>query len=247
MPDRCYICGIELLPVPKGHKPPLLANHATKDHVPPKSLFCDPKPLNLITVPCCNKHNNKHSGVDERLRMLAALEVTRNAGGDKVLREKVFGSTMQKGRQPEFVRQIAQTIREGFVTTSQGRLPVSVFTVKANDILDAVRDVTKGLLAHFYPTFDYHGSDFMVIDFHSATLAKGNEAAQRNIIEQLVTRTQADVRGHANEFRFWRQVDEQESRGVWLLAFYEAVAFMVGHSKIPFETLYGSNRHHPPA
>ena len=25
----------------------------TKDHIPPKCLFTDPKPENLITIPCC--------------------------------------------------------------------------------------------------------------------------------------------------------------------------------------------------
>src|SRR5438093_13774243 len=109
-PQPCYICDVELVRIPSGHQGRLQDNHATRDHVPSDGFFCDPKPSNLITVPCCYKHNNKHSGVDERLRMLAAFEITRNAGGQKILQEKVFGSTLRKLRQPKLVTQIAASM-----------------------------------------------------------------------------------------------------------------------------------------
>lgn len=95
---RCYICDVELTPVPSGHQSELQDNHATRDHVPPECFFCDPKPSDLITVPCCHKHNRKHSGADERLRMIMALALERNEGGEKILSEKVFGSTLKKHR-----------------------------------------------------------------------------------------------------------------------------------------------------
>lgn len=213
-------------------------NHATRDHVPPDGLFCDPKPSNLITVPCCHKHNRKHSGVDERLRMLAALEISRNKGGEKILSEKVFGSTFKKLRQPKFVAQIATTMRNDVVTTEQGRIPVAVFSVDGREIFDCVTDITRGLLKHFYPQFEYHGHDFMVVDIHSATLAKGQRDAQLQLISEIVSKTKRDVRGSQNEFCFWRQVDFENGHGAWLLVFYEAVAFTVCHSKIPFKILF---------
>src|SRR5436190_7201975 len=128
-PKRCYICGVELIPVPSGHTLPLQANHATRDHVPPDGVFCDPKPSDLITVSCCHNHNRKHSGVDERLRMLAALEIGRNQGGEKILLEKVFGSTLKKLRQPRFVMQIATTMRDETLETPNGPIPVKGFSV----------------------------------------------------------------------------------------------------------------------
>jgi hypothetical protein len=80
----------------------------------------------------------------------------------------------------------------------------------------------------------------MVVDIHSATLAKGERDAQLRVISEIVTKAQGDVRGHQNEFRFWRQVDEQREHGAWLLVFYETVAFTVCHSKVPFAALFGS-------
>lgn len=235
---RCYICDVELLPVPSGHVGRLQANHATRDHVPPDGLFCDPRPSDLITVPCCHKHNSRHSGVDERLRMLAALEIGRNKAGEKILLEKVFGSTFKKLRQPKFVAQIAATMRDEVAVTEQGVIPVAVFSVDGREILDCVADITRGLLKHFYPQFNYHEHDFMVVDIHSATLEKGQKDAQLRIISEIVRKTERDVRGNQNEFCFWRQVDMEREHGAWLLVFYETVAFTVCHSKISFKTLF---------
>jgi hypothetical protein len=240
--QRCYICGVELIPVPRGHNGPLHNHHATRDHAPPTGLFCDPKPFHLITVPCCNKHNGKHSGVDERLRMLAALEIGRNEGGEKILHEKVFGSTLKKLRQPKFVRQVVTPMRDATFLTPNGHIPVQAFSVPGAEILDCVADITRGLLANFYPEFDYHGHHFMALDFHSATLAKGDANQQLKLISDMATKTKGDHRGNFNEFCFWRQVDPANEQGGWLLVFYEAVAFSVIHTSIHLETILA--KHH---
>ena len=241
-PKRCYICGIELIPVPSGHQGTLQDNHETRDHVPPDGLFCEPKPSDLITVPCCHKHNRKHSGVDERLRMVAALELGRNEGGERILLEKVFGSTMKKLRQPRFVAQVARTMRDETLMTPEGPLAVAAFSTPANEFFDCVGDITRGLLAHFYPEVDYHRHHFMVLDFHSATLAKGDAENQLKVIREIATKTPEDHRGALNEFRFWRQVEPQHGHGAWLLVFYEAVAFAVIHTAIPLEALLEQRR-----
>lgn len=243
-PQRCYICGIELIPVPSGYVGRLQDKHATRDHVPPDGLFCDPKPPDLITVPCCYKHNLKHSDVDERLRMLAAVEIGRNKGGEKILHEKVFGSTLNKLRQPRFLAQVAGTMRDETLTTPQGPLAVKAFSVVADEFFECVSDITRGLLAHFYPGFDYHDHHFMVMDFHSATLARGNADQQLKVIREIATKTPADHRGAFNEFRFWRQVEPERGYGAWLLVFYEAVAFVVIHTRIPLQAALGTAANH---
>jgi hypothetical protein len=114
--------------------------------------------------------------------------------------------------------------------------------VDGKEILDCVADITRGLLKHFYPQFNYHGHDFMVFDIHSATLAKGQSDAQLRLISEMVSKTKEEVRGNQQEFRFWRQVDEQREHGAWLLVFYETVAFTVSHSRIPFKDLFEMKR-----
>jgi len=227
--QRCYICGETLIPVPKGHNGPFLPKHCTSDHVPPKGIFDDPKPSNLITVLCCRECNGRHSGFDERLRMFAALEIGRNPGGENILTKKVFGSTMAKLRQREFVTSIAQTLRHEVVERPSGLESVAVFTISADLIYPGVINIVKGLLTHFYPRYDYSDDDFAVCDIHEATLAKGDAERQTMIINEMVTKTVSDTRGNNNEFRFWRHVESES--GAWLLAFYEGVLFSVLHGK----------------
>ena len=37
----------------------------TRDHIPPKELFPNPRPSNLITVPCCERCRSEQSLDDE--------------------------------------------------------------------------------------------------------------------------------------------------------------------------------------
>lgn len=241
--QRCYLCGVELVPVPSGYSLPLRENHATKDHVPPDGIFCDPKPLNLITVPCCHKDNGKHSGIDERLRMVAAMALDRNSGGDRIFQEKVLGSTMRKRRQPQFVLELARTLRQETLISANGPKAVSVFSIPGGEeIRNCVRDMAKGLLAHFYPQFDYHGHHFACLDIHAATLAKRQASEQLRMVQQIMTSTQGDSRGNNGEFHFWRQVDLETRMGAWLLVFYRALGFVVLHSSNGVEPYFGLTR-----
>lgn len=43
------------------------------DHLPPKAIFQKPRPLNLITVPSCNKCNNNGSKDDEDFETFLAF------------------------------------------------------------------------------------------------------------------------------------------------------------------------------
>jgi hypothetical protein len=217
--------------VPSGHQGRLEDYHLTRDHVPPDGIFCEPKPTNLITVPCCHRHNGKHSG--------AALEITRNEGGAKILEQKVFGSTFKKRRQPKFVAQVVGSMRNGMVMTADGPKPVTIFSTPGKELLDCAADITRGLLTNFYPEFNYHRHHFTVLDIHSATLAKGDSERQLKVIRELATKTPEDHRGNFNEFRFWRHIEPNRRYGAWLIVFYEALAFSVIHTPIPLGKVLG--------
>jgi len=227
MPARCYLCGDELIEVPNSHQGPLSPKHRTRDHIPPQGLFDAPKPDNMICVPSCHACNNAQSGFDEKLRMLAASEISSNAAGKKVMLEKVIGSTMAKARQPKFVTSIFSTMRDAVVQTPSGAKDVSMFTTRSDEIFPGIIRITKGLLTAFHPSYDYRNDVFNVVDIHSATLLKNDRDLQLHIVRELKTNTRGDGRGNHGEFKFWRQVEA--TRGVWLLAFYEAMHFFVSH------------------
>jgi hypothetical protein len=54
---RCYYCG---------------APAQSSEHVPPKMLFPDPKPSDLITVPSCTSHNQLYTRDDEYFGLMIA-------------------------------------------------------------------------------------------------------------------------------------------------------------------------------
>jgi len=175
--------------------------------------------------------------------MIAALEIRRNEGGKKILSDKVFGSTIRKLRQPNFLEQVRSTMRDEVLMTEQGPMHVKKFSVPATEFFDCVIDITKGLLTTFYPQFDYHAQHFKALDFHSATLAKGSASQQLNVLHALSTQTQPEVRGNFNEFLFRRYIDEQRKDGIWLLMFYEAVAFVICHGDVSLDDRFGNAPH----
>jgi len=166
--------------------------------------------------------------------MVAAAELGRNEGGARILDGKVFGSTFKELRQSKFLAQVVGTMRDETLMTAEGPIPVTAFSTSAKEFLDCAADITRGLLANFYPEFDYHGHHFMVLDFHTATLAKGDASQQLKVIHEMTTKSKGDRRGNLDAFRFWRQVEPEKGQGAWLLVFYEAVAFSVIHARLPF-------------
>lgn len=50
----------------------------TKDHIPPKSIFPKPRPLDLITIPSCRKCNNGSAILDEKFKAYLGLHVAQS-------------------------------------------------------------------------------------------------------------------------------------------------------------------------
>lgn len=202
------------------------------DHVPPKGLFDTPKPDNLITVLACHACNSRHSGFDERLRVLAASELQSNSAGKRIFMEKVIGSTMKKRRQFQFLAPIVQSFSSASVQTPHGPLPITKFRAPnpKEDVQLGVQSMVKGLLANFYPGFSYHAHHFVVMDYHTATLARPGGGAEWELLKGLLPHCIRDARGHHREFLFWRHVDLAGGCGVWFLLLYEALGFLVWHS-----------------
>ena len=59
---RCIYCGSD--------------EDMTVDHVPPKALFPEPRPSNMLTVPCCKKCNESFSKDDEYFRTVLVSHVS---------------------------------------------------------------------------------------------------------------------------------------------------------------------------
>jgi len=71
----CYMCG----------KPA-----TTGDHIPPKAIYPDPKPTNLITVPACEQCNRDSSHDDEYFRMVVATANSQRPPARKLINQRII-------------------------------------------------------------------------------------------------------------------------------------------------------------
>jgi hypothetical protein len=216
---RCYLCDVPLKEhrVQPGEQPP--ADAFTLDHVPPEGLFLKPKPSDLIEVPCCFACNNKHSGFDERLRIVASMPFDRSRVGQQILNERVMGSTLAKGRQMQFIGKLVRSMR------AVANLPELKHTsIDASEFNDGVVRITKGLLFTLYPRFDYRRSTFRAIYIDQCSSPE-----QLSPMAVLKEKGQFFERGDG-VFQCWRHVEEAHGGGVWMLCFYRCFGYFVSHT-----------------
>jgi hypothetical protein len=220
---RCYQCDIPLKEYSgkPGERWP--ADAFSPDHVPPEGLFLKPRPDNLIEVPCCFECNNKHSGFDERLRIIASMPFDRNEVGQRILDEKVVGSTFAQNRQMKFVEKLAISIRS---VTERPELFRVGKGIDSQEFKDGMIRITKGLLFALHPALDYHKSTFTALVIRQQPTER-----QIGVMAELM-RGQFLERGQG-VFQCWRRVDELRKGGAWMLVFYECYGYFVFHPSGP--------------
>jgi hypothetical protein len=217
----CYLCGrpVRRLSVKPGEQYP--SDGLTMDHVPPKGLFPDPKPSNLLTLPCCYECNNGKSSFDEKLRILATMPFDRNAAGARIAAEAVFGSTLSRGRQMDFVFETLKSMRP--VT---GHPELQQFAVNAAEFRYGMIRIVKGLLATLFPDRDMRGSVFDAMDLKP--VATDEQMKMMAALKQAKYFERGD-----RVFQAWYQVRDEPLAGCWMLIFYECFGFLVFHTNQP--------------
>lgn len=200
MKRTCYICGS--------------LSNLTRDHVPPKNLFIEPLPSNLITVDCCRSCNEEFTLDDEAFRVFASSVINRSEAGGWVWDNKVVGSSFN--RSPKLKQSISRSLIPLFRDPITGyqyygiRFPAQ----RCNRYLTRI---TKGLMRHFHPKLDYSKSEFKV------TMIRPNQEIVDNIFPKLFY----DERGNG-VFRFWRTFySPGKPESLWVYVFYNGLMFMV--------------------
>jgi hypothetical protein len=198
----CYLCGA--------------TQDLTRDHVPPANLFPEPRPSNLITVPCCKACNQSYSLDDEAMRVWLAAAENRSTSGESIWREKVVSRTFYRSPalRASFARSLVPVLAERHGIQFPA-IAITIPDVRADRYF--VR-IVKGLLTHFYPGFD-HSTHSFEVDHISPKL---------DDIAMLRSRFSYEERGHG-VFRFYHGVVSDPPTGFWLLVFYDWACFMVVH------------------
>ena len=126
----------------------------TVDHIPPKALFPEPRPSNMLTVPCCKKCNESFSKDDEYFRTILVSHASVSSDPNvQAVNEKLLRS-MSRPEAAAMARAIRKSLHVVDVTSRGGiylgRSPAMAVTA---DRINRVTDrIARGL---FYITHNY--------------------------------------------------------------------------------------------
>lgn len=132
----CSLCG----------KQPAL----TRDHIPPKSIFPKPHPIDLITVPACLKCNKSTEEADEKFRVYLNFYVGKETKETEMLWNEHTLHTVRHN--PRVAHDILDSIKPVFVASKggiiTGRAEGFAWPCKWHDPI--IEKTIRGLYYHHY-------------------------------------------------------------------------------------------------
>lgn len=130
---RCAICG---------------ENEATtRDHVPPKSIFPQPRPDHLVTVPACRECNNGASDYDDLFKVFLSMQASENNEIAKRLFEEKTLRTIKRNK--FLLEKIQRESKEIEVVGRDGKLETRTGVLWDSNAHDAViKRTIRGLYYH---------------------------------------------------------------------------------------------------
>lgn len=203
------------------------AAELTRDHIPPKALFPQPRPT-LITVPSCRACNGNASRDDEYLKVMATLRD--DLASDPNVQRLIPGVLRGLARPQalRLARSIVSTAKEVEIQTASG---LSVGKGVGYDVdlvvLDRVMARTvKGLYFHHFEKPIPIGYDVRAFSF--AGLQGVDQSLRGNIIDTITALTSQHLHRVGDRiFLYWYQTPpEHEVVSAWLLLLYLRLPFL---------------------
>jgi len=182
----------------------------TRDHVPPKAIFHEPYPPNLITVPACDKCNNEGSKYDSEFRVVVSM----NAGIDSprtdyFWRGYALRTLARNNRLKTHVfdsgRRVNLTSPSGIILGEAFAVPYSVRKHSA-----VINRVVRGLYYHHFG---------QVLGRRASVQSKPFQSMPAEFAEMVKKWPWGRVGGEFF-YRFGRAADSPFS-SVWVLLFHE--------------------------
>ncbi len=212
--EQCVYCG---------SRGPL-----SRDHIPPRCVFADPLPADLITVPSCDSCNQSFSKDDGDFRTMLAMEIKASEHPEA---EKLQDKIVRSLKRPEkrgFTRSLFEKSRLVDLFTQSGIYVGKSQTYEADSkrLNKVAERIILGLFWHhvgrrlpddYIPGASiYCGAGISPDRFHSATKRLADFALSGE--EKTIGR---------GTFTYWhRFADDDPCGSVWLLRFYEVTWFL---------------------
>lgn len=198
----------------------------TNDHVPPKGLFGEPRPSNLVTVPACLKCNNGFSSDDDYFLNLALEWAASESGDGRGVVEKRLRSMKRKeGRnvwKPFFTK--VKPVK----VYSPGGLYLAnslEFTLDTGRLIRSVNRMIRGLYFEFtktpLPLGDYAHS---MLFQHYVEQHKDQSEAMEFV--QYIPQLPGRIIGKDTFEVRYAVLDPDHHLSFWYLEFYRRFAFI---------------------
>lgn len=199
----------------------LSAPSDTRDHIPPYSFFLHPRPSNLITVPCCWSCNNGNSKEDDFARFVLTSLIDRSPAGETIWEEKVVPGFFP--RNAKEIDAIIPSLRDVTLARDGEIIEGVAFETDLNRLSRYFTRMTKGLIRHHYPIYDYSVDEFQVRYFLPGDEGLEKLAEVRDVLQYE----------HVGDgvFQYRHGITDTSRSGLWLLVFYEAILVVVYHAK----------------
>lgn len=200
----------------------------TKDHIPPKTIFPKPRPINLVTVPCCKICNGAAKKDDEYFGIMMALrENSQNhPSADKVI-PKIFDGLLHKNASGFRKKVFRNFSIKNIMTTTGiflGRYPV--FEEVAEPIIRVMERISKGL--YYLETNKPYPQNYQINVKFGRSLIEGSIEKQ-NVLAQAVGifRTVTPKMIGSGEFKYWlRFADDDNCTFGVLIELYNSRYFL---------------------
>jgi hypothetical protein len=191
----------------------------TVDHVPPRCLFFDPKPSNLITVPCCQVCNVIFGKDDELLKTVFGLGIDPQSSSDhKAIAQSVVRGLVRK-EAPAFRAAALRNPQAVMAQTTSGvYLPTWKIDVDADRLKNFGIRVVRGL---YYTERGQRLPDEAICVAAIQDLPHDPERPlDLSLLNDLLALPPKVIHDDVFAYRFFIDPDEP-TRSVWMLAFYQ--------------------------
>jgi len=201
----------------------------SRDHVPPKTLFADPRPSNLISVPSCTTCNAGASLDDEYFRLVHTLRIDIFTHPDAFRNWKSVKRSLYNPQKENFKQVFLNTLQKINIYTKEGIFisETGIYEVDIQRIKRVVERTVKGLF--------YHEMKTRLSDNYEVTVFSSSEMTYfpsdvHNFLESevfpLLISIKPKVIGR-NVFSYRSFfADNDTNLSVWLLIFYKTEAFL---------------------
>jgi hypothetical protein len=210
----------------------------TVDHVPPKNLFPEPRPSDLITVPACGTCNQSYAQDDEYFRLAMTILGEASSVAAELWREKVVRGTLR--RSPRLKKQILSTL-----SNLELRSPAGLYLGTTDTLRFKAKRIDR---VAFRIVTALHWLEYGAIPVPNihVRVVHAPDPRRPGVLERVTGmllngRPWQVIGGGTFRYAFNRVADRPEC-SVWLLVFYSAAALLVILDTLEEEALNGQER-----